>query len=396
MAGRGWGKTRTGAEDVADFAMWNDGVRIAIVAPTSADARDTCVEGESGLLSCIPPSYILNWNRSLGELILTNGSRFKLFSAQEPSRLRGPQFHRAWCDELASWQYPDTWDQLMFGLRLGEDPRVVVTTTPKPTNLIRSLVKRIGGDVLITRGKTMENAQNLAKTALDNLLERYAGTRLGRQELDAELLDDMPGALWQRNKIDELRVMVAPPLRRCVIAVDPAVSTNEGSDETGIIAAGVGEKCGHGYTLGDFSGKYTPEGWGAMAVRQYHAFKADYIIAEANNGGDLVENNIRVIDRSVPVKLVHATRGKFIRAEPVAALAEQGKDHHVGSFPQLEDQMCTFTPDFDRKKMGFSPDRMDAKVWAYQELLIMGFPGSNILDYYTRQDAEAAARLTTK
>lgn len=384
MAGRGWGKTRTGAEDTADFAMWNDDVRCAVVAPTYSDARDTCVEGESGLLKCIPHSFIQDWNRSLGELILINRSRIKLFSAEEPTRLRGPQHHRAWCDEISSWQYPDTWDQLLFGLRLGVDPRVVATTTPKPVKLVRDLVARVGRDVLVTHGKTLENSANLAKPALDNLLERYGGTRLGRQELDAELLADLEGALWQRSRIDELRVKEAPPLMRVCIAIDPAVSTNEGSDETGIIAAGVCAKK-HGYTLGDFSGQYTPQGWGSMAVRQFHAFKADFIVAEANNGGDLVEANIRAVDPNVPVKLVHASRGKFIRAEPVAALTEQGRDHHVGFFPKLEDQMCGFTVDFDRKKMGFSPDRMDAKVWAYHELILLGYAGSNVMDYIAAQ-----------
>lgn len=389
MAGRGWGKTRTGAEYVADYGLWNDNSRIAIVAPTAADGRDTCVEGESGLLSCLPSSCVRDWNRTFGELILHNGTRYKVFSAEKPKRLRGPQHHLAWCDEIAQFKYADAWDQLMFGLRLGDDPKVIVTTTPAPVKLIRELVSRIGDDVHITRGKTLDNAGNIAQTALKNLLARYSGTRLGRQELEAELLEDAEGALWQRSRLDELRVQVMPEMQRIVVAIDPAVSTNEGSDETGIVVVGRGiDK--HAYILGDYSGKYTPDGWADMAVRQYRAFKADHIIAEANNGGDLVESNIRVKDANVPVKLVHASRGKLVRAEPVAALAEQGKFHIVGSLTKLEDQMCGFTIDFDRKKAGFSPDRMDAMVWGVHEVVLLGFPGSNILEYLADKDRAAA------
>lgn len=394
MAGRGWGKTRTGAEDVADYAMWNDNVRIAVIAPTFSDARDTCVEGESGLLACIPHSFIVDWNRSLGELILINGSRFKLFSAQEPSRLRGPQHHRAWCDEIGVWQYPETWDQLMFGLRLGDDPKVIATTTPRPTMLIRSLVKRREKDVLITHGKTMDNASNLAKPALDNLLTRYAGTRLGRQELDAELLEDTPGALWKRSDIDNTRTSIAPDLVRCVVALDPAVSTNEGSDETGLVVAGKGID-GRYYVLSDRSAQFTPDAWGREAVAQYKLHSADRIIGEVNNGGDLIESNLRTIDKNVSYKAVRASRGKAIRAEPVAALYEQGRVSHVGSFPMLEDQMCMFTSDYDRTKMKYSPDRLDALVWALTELALEENPGENILEYYRGKTEKAKALAST-
>lgn len=388
LAGRGFGKTRTGAEDVADYAMWNDGVRVAVVAPTAADARDTCVEGESGLLACIPHECIEGWNRSLGELILTNGSRFKLFSAEEPSRLRGPQHHRAWCDEISSWQYPDAWDQLMFGLRLGDDPRVVATTTPKPTKLMRELLARRDRDVLITHGRTMDNAANLPQAALDNLIARYAGTRLGRQELDAEMLDDTPGALWKRSDIDAYRVNAMPAMRRIVIAIDPAVSTKEGSDETGIVAAGIGED-GYYYVVSDKSSQYTPNQWATVAINEYKLLMADRIIGEQNNGGDMVENNIRMADPEVSYKSVYATKGKAVRAEPVAALYEQGRVRHVGSMPILEDQMCNFTTDYDRAKMHYSPDRLDALVWALTELAIEVSPGQNILDFYAGQKREA-------
>lgn len=391
LAGRGWGKTRTGAEFVSNALIRNAGWRCAVVAPTREDARDTCVEGESGLLATIPASCIADWNRSLGELILNNGSRFKLFSAEKPKRLRGPQHHIAWCDELAAWQYPDTWDQLMFGLRLGDDPKVIATTTPSPVKLVLDLYKRRDDDVVLTSGRTLDNAANISKIALKNLLEKYQGTRLGRQELDAELLEDLPGALWQRSVIDKLRVMKAPPLMRVVVAVDPAVSTNDGSDETGIVVVGVTmEK--HAYILADYSGIYSPNQWAQRVVAAFHEFKADFVVGEVNQGGDLVESNIQTVDQGVPVKKVHATRNKYVRAEPVASLAEQGRYHHVGFHAKLEDQMCSFTVDFDRKKGGYSPDRMDAMVWGVTETILLGFPGSSLLDYYAQQDAEEAAR----
>ncbi len=374
--------------------MWNDGVRVAVVAATAADARDVCVEGESGLLACIPHAYIEGWNRSLGELILVNGSRFKLFSAEEPSRLRGPQHHRAWCDEVAAWQYPETWDQLMFGLRLGDDPRVIATTTPRPTALIRGLIARMGADVKITQGRTLDNSANLAKAALDNLLLRYAGTRLGRQELDAELLEDTPGALWRRADIDSTRIPEAPAMLRIVVAIDPAVSTSEGSDETGIVACGKGQD-GRWYVLADRSGRYSPDAWAREAVALYRNLNADRIVAEVNNGGDMVENTLRNTDNSVPYKAVHATKGKAVRAEPVAALYEQKRVSHVGSFPILEDQMCLFTTDYDRAKMKYSPDRLDAMVWAMTDLAIEARPGENVLDYYRLLDAKKSPLAVT-
>lgn len=363
LAGRGWGKTRTGAEDQAHFALSQPGSRLAVVAPTYADARDTCVEGESGLLSVIPPPCVRDWNRSLGELVLANGSRFKLFSADEPERLRGPQHHRAWCDELAAWKHPEAFDQLLFGLRLGERPRVVVTTTPKPVRLIRELLQR--RDVHVTRGSTFENAANLAPAALAQLRERYEGTRLGRQELYAEVLDDVPGALWTRTPLDALRVQQAPDLLRVVVGIDPAVTSGESADETGIVVAGRGVD-GHAYVLADLSCRLSPNGWAKRAVTAYHERQADRIVAEVNNGGEMVELTIRTVDPTVSYKAVHASRGKRTRAEPVAALYEQGKVHHVGGLPDLEDQMCTYVPDaYDG-----SPDRVDALVWALTELML--------------------------
>ena len=365
LAGRGWGKTRTGAEDMAAYAHTHPGSRLTVVAPTSASARDVCVEGESGLLGIIPEPLVDTWNRSLGELILKNGSRFKLFSADEPDRLRGYQAHRSWCDELASWRYPDAWDQMLLGLRLGDDPRCIVTTTPKPTQLVRGLVER--GDVLVTRGSTFENQANLAAAALAQLRDRYEGTRLGRQELFAEILADTPGALWGRAQVDGLRVREHPELVRIVVAIDPAVTSGEDADETGIVVAGKGVD-GKAYVLKDLTCRMSPDGWARRAVNAYHEFKADRIVAETNNGGEMVRLTIVTVDRSVAFRGVHASRGKRTRAEPVAALYEQSRVHHVGGLPLLEDQMCSYVPDdYDG-----SPDRVDALVWAITDLMLGG------------------------
>lgn len=371
LAGRGWGKTRTGAEDVAHYGQTHPGVRIAVAAPTYADARDTCIEGESGLLSVLEPSAIDTWNRSLGELILTNETRYKLFSADEPERFRGPQHHRAWVDELAAWRYPESLDQLVFGLRLGDLPQLVATTTPRPVRMIRELLAR--QDVRVTRGSTFDNRAHLAPAALAQLEARYANTTLGRQELYAEILDEMPGALWTRNRIDADRMpddpeaveLVVASCERIVVAIDPAVTSGEDSDETGIIVAGRAHN--RGYVLEDLSGRYTPDGWARLAVDALHRWKADRVIGEANNGGDLVETVLRTIDPALPYRKVTASRGKRVRAEPVAALYEQGRVHHVGLFADLEDQMCSWTPESD-----VSPDRMDALVWAMTELLGAG------------------------
>ncbi len=314
-----------------------------------------------------------NWERPVYEpskrrLIFPNGAIAITYSADEPERLRGPQHDAAACDELAAWRYPESWDMLMFGLRMGKDPRCVVATTPKPIKLLKALLARNGADVAVTRGSTYENRVNLAQTFFDNIVDKYEGTRLGRQELLAELLTDVPNALWQRDQIDKLRVSKAPELRRIVVAIDPAAKSTEGSDETGIIVAGLGHDK-HGYILDDLSGHYQPLAWAKKAVWAFEHYKADRIIAEVNNGGEMVEATLRTVSKTVPYKAVHATRGKVIRAEPIAALDEQGKIHHVGSFPVLEDQLCEFTLDFDRATAGYSPDRLDARVWALTELM---------------------------
>lgn len=367
LAGRGWGKTLTGAEDVKRYGLSHPGSRIAIVGRTFADARDTCVEGQTGLLSVLPRSAIRAWNRSLGELILTNETRYKLYSADEPDRLRGPQHHRAWSDELAAWgmgtqanQWPAAWDQLQFGLRLGDDPQNVVTTTPRPTKLI----KHLASDDLthLTRGRTAENAENLAPAFLDQIMARYANSRLGRQELEAEILEDVEGSLWTWAMLEDRRP--APDLARVVVAIDPAVSSSEASDETGIVVAGLGVDS-RGYVLADRSCRLSPDGWARRAVSAFDDMSGDLIVAEVNNGGDLVESTLRTVRRTIPYRKVHASRGKQTRAQPVAALYEQGRVSHCDVFPELEEQLTTWTPE-----SGTSPDRLDALVWALTELMV--------------------------
>ena len=361
LSGRGWGKTRTGAEWLVNEAMIYPRTRWAVIARTFADARDTCAEGESGLLNVLNRYQALkNWNRSMGEILLTNGSKIKLFSAEEPDRLRGPQHHGAWCDELAAWSIPDAWDQLQFGLRLGDNPRTVVTTTPRPIPLLKSILNR--DTTYITRGSTFENADNLAPSALAELQARYAGTRTGRQELLGELLEDVEGALWTRDMIEASRITEPPPFVRVVVAIDPAVTSGEDSDETGIVTAGMTAD-GHYYILEDNTIKESPDNWAREAVKAYHKWKADRIIAETNNGGDMVILLLRQVEPNIPTKKVVATRGKRVRAEPISALYEQGRVHHVGAFEKLEDQMVSWTPDSND-----SPDRLDALVWALTEL----------------------------
>lgn len=363
LAGRGFGKTRSGAEWVRQQVETGCAGRIALVGATAADVRDTMIEGESGLLRIFPDETRPRYEPSKRRVTFPNGAIATTYSADEPDRLRGPNHDLAWADEVAAWRYPDAWDQLMFGLRIGDRPRAVATTTPRPTRLIRNLADR--PDCVVTRGSTYDNAANLSSAFLDEMRNRYEGTRLGRQELEAELLLDADGALWNRDMLDDARTTTIPNLRRVVVAIDPAASANADSDETGIIVAGVDDH-GHGYVLDDRSMKGSPAEWASAAVTAHHVHKADRIVAEANQGGDMISHTLRTVDASVPVKLVHASRGKRTRAEPVAALYEQGRVHHAGAFPELEDQLCTWTPD------GPSPDRLDALVWALSELMVGG------------------------
>lgn len=363
LAGRGTGKTRAGAEWVRVRARGNPAARIALVAPTAADARDVMVEGQSGILACSPTDFRPHYEPSKRRLTWPNGAQATTYSADEPDRLRGPQHTDAWVDELAAWQRPETWDMLQFGLRLGADPRCVVTTTPRPVRLVRELME--SKTTAITRGTTYENRANLAPAFFERIVAKYEGTRLGRQELNAELLEDNPFALWQRQRIEELRVEAAPPLSRVVVAIDPQAGDGENSAETGIVVAGVGHD-GHAYIVADRTVRGSPDAWARAAVLAFHSFDADRIVAEINQGGAMVEHTIRTVEPHIPYRGVTASRGKQIRAEPVAALYEQGKAHHVGAFPDLEDQLVNWVPGAEE-----SPDRLDAMVWAVTDLMLV-------------------------
>lgn len=368
LAGRGWGKTRTGAQDIALYALRNPNTISAVVAPTFGDLRRVCFNGPSGLMSIIPKECLDisfgtdGYSPSVMEIRLFNGSKIVGYAAINPERLRGPQFHRAWCDELASWRYPEAFDQLMFGLRLGVNPQCLITTTPKPIPILKNLIVR--KDVHVTKGNTFENAANLAESALEMMRERYEGTALGRQELYAEILDDIEGALWTHKQIEDTRLLkdTEKELKSIIVAIDPAVTAGENSDETGIVVVGK-DMNNEYYVLEDVSGKYSPDEWGRLAVKTFYEWEADRIVAETNNGGDLVERLLRSIDNNIPYRSVRATRGKMLRAEPIAALYEQRKVHHVGSFPELETQMCTYVG-----QLKPSPDRLDALVWGLTEL----------------------------
>lgn len=371
LAGRGFGKTRCGAEWVRQKAKENPGCRIALVGETAADCRKVMVDGESGILAISPPDFMPTYYPTNRQLVWPNGSIAETYNATEPDQLRGPQHHFAWCDEIAKWKYMQaTWDQVQMGLRLGEKPQQVVTTTPRPLELIKKILN--DKDTVVTKGRTYDNAGNLAAPFLKKITEEYEGTRLGRQELEAEILDDIPGALWARSGIDMNRVGEVPEdLERVIVAVDPATSNEEGSDETGIVVVGLGrnaEGYAEGYILEDGSMKGSPEEWARRAVHLYRKWEADKIVAEKNQGGDMVASVIKAVDRSLTPKLVHASRGKYIRAEPISSLYEQNRVHHVGRFDKLEDQMCTFSVDNIRGNGMGSPDRVDALVWGLTEL----------------------------
>lgn len=387
MAGRGSGKTRSGAEHIW-WPASQQPQRIAVVGPTLADVRKTCFEGESGLEAVIPKSIVKGYNRSQCEMwietVTGEESYFVGYSSEEPERLRGPQHHHAWCDELAAWRYiQETWDMLMFGLRLGDRPTVVATTTPKPVGLVRALLK--DPRTRLSRESTFANSANLPPTILQILRDKYEGTRLGRQELHAEVLDDNPYALWSMAMLDKSRVALKdkPDLQKSYVSVDPPVTSGDDADECGIVAGGIARLDGkvHGYVTHDWSVQgLSPHGWASRAVSLYHQTDADAIVAEVNQGGDMVESVIHGVDSRVPVIKVRATRGKVVRAEPVALLYEQGRVHHVGSLPMLEDQMCDFTSDFDKDVMGYSPDRVDAAVWLLTQCMLTGAAGYGMLD----------------
>jgi phage terminase large subunit-like protein len=373
LGGRGSGKTRAGAEWVrgivnAEPAFNERGVRrIALVGETFANARDVMVEGDSGILRVHARGERPAWSPSLRKLEWRNGAVAHVFSAEDPDSLRGPQFEAAWCDELAKWRHvEETWDMLQFGLRLGPHPREIVTTTPRPIPLLRRLLE--DPRVAVSRARTADNAANLSPVFLDGVVGRYAGTRQGRQELEGEMIEDRPDALWSREAIEKLRVMKAPPLARIVVAVDPPASSGRGADACGIVAAGVDE-AGLGYVVeGATASGLSPERWAGRAIGVYRKLQADALVVEAKQGGEMVEAVRRQVDPAVPVTRVHARRGKYVRAEPVSTLYEQARVRHAGGFPELEDEMCDFGP--DGLSNGRSPDRLDALVWALHHLML--------------------------
>lgn len=370
MAGRGFGKSRLGAEQTR---MWiQEGEkRLALIGPTMADVRDVMVEGESGLQECchrygMDSEYIVSKRR----VEFQNGAKAFLYSADEPNRLRGPQHSKAWCDEIGAWRYgEDAWANMDMGLRLGDNPQSIATSTPRITKLVRDLVKRAGDgdvDIALTRGTTWDNRGNLPEAFIRSVEARYAGTRLGRQELAGEFLEDVDGALWTLAMIEANRLTELPDgvsLDIVAVGVDPSASSGSESAETGIVVAARGSD-GIGYVLADCSVRGTPLEWGTAAVNAYREHRADHVTPEVNNGGEMVTFTLRTIDPDLPISPVYASRGKATRAEPVSALYEQGRVRHIGTFPQLEDQMTTWVPGQT------SPDRMDALVWALTDVML--------------------------
>jgi phage terminase large subunit-like protein len=389
LAGRGAGKTRSAAEAIRELVCGRTPLsagkhsRIALVAETAADARDVMVEGDSGLLAVHPSHFRPLYEPSKRRLTWPNGAIATLYNATEPDQLRGPQHSLAYCDELAKWALAEqTWDMLQFGMRIGDRPQQIIATTPRPIAVLKRIMAQPG--TVITRGTTFDNRANLAPTFFSQVVARYAGTRLGRQELNAEILDEIVGALWTRAIIDTAREPRAvPDMQRVVVAVDPsgASGDDESADSIGIVVAGLGID-GRGYILADRTCKLSPAGWGRRAVSAYHEFKADRIVAERNFGGAMVEHVIRTADPNVAFAEVTASRGKVVRAEPVAALYEQGRISHIGDLAELEDQMCQMATD------GYlgegSPDRLDAMVWAITDLMLAPST-TGIIEFYRRE-----------
>lgn len=368
LAGRGFGKTRTGAETVKEWAQ-NPNERILMIAPVAADVREVMIEGPSGLMSCYPEGMRPSYNPSRHLVTFPSGAIGITRSADEPERLRGPQFTKFWADELCAWRFmEEAWNQIMFGFRLKTtNLRGIITTTPKPLKLLKQI--KSDASTVVTVGSSYDNRSNLSDTYYSKVIAPYVGTRIGRQEIDAEILDDNPGALWTRTLIDAYKIKFTEIrwdlVVRIVVAIDPAVSSGEASAETGIVVCGL-TLSGHVIVIDDVSCKESPIGWARAAIAAFKKYNADLIVGEVNNGGDLVAANIAAVDPNLPFRAVRASRGKKTRAEPVSNLYEQGRVHHVGSFPILEDQMCDYIPDSGMP----SPDRMDALVWGVFELLL--------------------------
>jgi phage terminase large subunit-like protein len=389
LAGRGAGKTRAGAEAVRNWTRTFPMVNL--IGATVADVRDTMVRGESGILACCRRDERPRFLASDLRLEWPNGATSALYSAEEPDRLRGKQHMKLWCDELAAWRDPDAFDQALLGLRLGAKPQAVITTTPRPSKIIKALA--VDKDTIVTRGSTFDNKRNLARAFLERITARYQGRVIGRQELFAEIVEETPGALWTRALIERQRVQpeAAPTeFSEVVVAVDPPARSGARSDECGLIVAAKTPD-GRFYVLADLTSQGdTPGQWGARAAAAFRGFNANRVVAEVNNGGDMVAEVLRQSEPTLPVRSVTATRGKFLRAEPVAAAYERGLVFHAGAFPKLEDQMCALTPDFDRKAAGYSPDRADALVWALADLLGGEKPAASqgMMDYWAGSAAQ--------
>ena len=366
LAGRGAGKTRTGAETVREWTRDHDNVNL--IGPTHDDVRDVMVLGESGIMAVSPNKERPSYAKASGRLVWPNGATSLMFSAEEPDRLRGKQHEKLWLDELAAWRVPDAFDQALLGLRLGEKPQAVITTTPRPTKLIKQLVA--DPHVLVTRGSTFDN-RHLAEAFLQRITARYEGRAIGRQELFAEIIEEAPGALWTRALLDRQRLPAGhdADYAEIVIGVDPPAKSGAKADECGIVVVGrTANALLH--VIADLTSQGdTPGQWASRVAAAFRRFKANRIIAEINNGGEMVTEVLRQSDPNLPVRTVTATRGKFLRAEPVAAAYERGLVFHVGEFRRLEDQLCTLTPDFDSRAAGYSPDRADALVWAIADLI---------------------------
>ena len=371
LGGRGAGKTHAGAAWVRGMALglapYTEAPvrRIALVGQTEHDVREVMIEGVSGLMALHRRCERPRWTPTRRRLEWSNGAVAYAFSAEDPESLRGPQFGAAWADELAKWRHADaTFDMLQFGLRLGDRPRQVITTTPRPIPLLKRLMK--DKCTVLTRVRTQANAFNLSPAFLDAVVARYACTRLGRQEIDGEIIEDRADALWSRATLEAARVTQAPPLRRVVVAVDPPASAGKGADACGLVAAGLSEAGLYYVIADDTASGLSPAGWAAKAIALWRRVSADALVVEVNQGGDMVRAVIAEADRTVPVTAVRATRGKWLRAEPIAALYEQGRVKHAGGFPALEDEMCDFG--LDGLSSGHSPDRLDALVWALTAL----------------------------
>ncbi len=377
-AGRGFGKTRAGAETVRH---WVREVRyVNIIGATTDDCRDIMVEGPAGIMGCCTNEERPLYLKHVKALHWPNGARTLIFSADEPDRLRGKQHNKIWADELTAWRYADAWTQVKLGLRIGKQPRAVITTTPRPTRLMKELIN--DPRTVVTGGATYANRDNLSREFVDTIIASYEGTRLGKQEILGEIIDNNPLALFRAEDIERFRVRVCPPLRRIVVGVDPSASANAESDECGIIAAGLASDPSgvfHAFVIQDASGVMPVPVWSKRSIDTLRSHDGDVIVAEVNNGGDMVSEVMHHVDPMVAVKQVHASRGKSTRAEPIAALLAAGRIHFVGSFPTLEDQLC----DYDPVTWKRSPDRMDAFVWAMTELF--SGAGDSVIAFYESQ-----------